>query len=395
MMPVNGGQWDGLVIVCAGTSWDGPWSSEKHLAIHLSATMPVLFIDPAKAIKSPDGYRDSRNHGGLQQVTSSLARLTPLVLPGMHRLGVPEVNELLVRRQMRHSAARLTSRVGAVIAAAPADFFGACGEKIKVVYATDDWVAGASLMGIPEAPLVRTEARLARKADVVVTVSPTLTDKWRRLGHNPVFVPNGCDVARFSATDSAPMPSDVDLPGPVAGFVGHLSDRIDISLLEAVAARGRSLLLVGARQGTFELEHASRLFSRPNVRWVGPKPFEMLPSYLRIIDVGLTPYSDTAFNRASFPLKTLEYLAAGRAAVTTDLPSVRWLETDLVVRASQPESFADAVDSALSIPRTDDIVARRRDFARGHGWDLRVAEIAEALGRGRPVGGLGGMDPDG
>ena len=38
---------------------------------------------------------------------------------------------------------------------------------------------------------------------------------------------------------------DVTLARPTAGFVGHISERIDITTLEAVAATGVSLLLVG------------------------------------------------------------------------------------------------------------------------------------------------------
>ena len=82
------------------------------------------------------------------------------------------------------------------------------------------------------------------------------------------------------------------------------------------------MLFVGPRHFTFEMERIERLLEQPNVQWVGPKPFESLPTYLRAIDVGVTPYTDTAFNRGSFPLKTLEYLAAGRGVVArTSRPS--------------------------------------------------------------------------
>ena len=64
------------------------------------------------------------------------------------------------------------------------------------------------------------------------------------------------------------------------------------------------------------------------------------------------PYRDTPFNRGSFPLKTLEYLAAGRAVVATDLPAIRWLNTDLISVATTPAAFADHVARLASEPRT-------------------------------------------
>ncbi len=126
---------------------------------------------------------------------------------------------------------------------------------------------------------------------------------------------------------------------------------------------GLSLLMVGPRDPRWEPERFERLIASPHAQWVGLKPFEALPGYLRLIDVGITPYQDTAFNRASFPLKTLEYLAAGRGAVSSDLPATRWLQTDLVQVASGPAAFAAAVldgGGAASYARADASPARGR-----------------------------------
>jgi teichuronic acid biosynthesis glycosyltransferase TuaH len=113
---------------------------------------------------------------------------------------------------------------------------------------------------------------------------------------------------------------------------------------------------------------------------VGEKPFDAMPSYHRAIEVGLTPYRDTDFNRASFPMKTLEYLAAGRGAVSTDLPAVRWLDTHHIKIASDPRSFADAVEHAMTQHRTPQLVEERKNFARTHSWMSRARHFAEVLG---------------
>ena len=206
-----------------------------------------------------------------------------------------------------------------------------------------------------------------------------VADTWRSRGLNPLLVPFGADVDAYLKIEDAEHPADVDLPGPVAGFVGRINDRTDLSLLEAIARRGRSLLLVGPKDPAFEPQRFEALRRRPNVRWVGPKPFESLPGYLRLIDVGLVPYRDSAFNRGSFPLKTLEYLAAGRAVVATDLPAIRWLATGLICIADGAACFADQVDRLLAQPRTPDMLADRQAFAARHSWAGRAAEIHRAI----------------
>jgi teichuronic acid biosynthesis glycosyltransferase TuaH len=235
-------------------------------------------------------------------------------------------------------------------------------------------------MGLKTAWLERRLGEQLAQADVVVAVSPTLATKWSDQAHRVAVVPNGCDTAAFASTDATPPASDVRLPAPIAGFIGHMSARIDLDLLEAVAEAGNSLLLVGRRQRTFDARRLDGLLARENVQWVGPRDFADLPSYMRHITVGLTPYTDTPFNRSSFPLKTMEYLAAGRAAVVTDLPAARMLPEDLVIRASGPADFARVTTQELSRERDPELEGRRKAYANAHSWAVRAAEFAEAIG---------------
>jgi teichuronic acid biosynthesis glycosyltransferase TuaH len=193
------------------------------------------------------------------------------------------------------------------------------------------------------------------------------------------LIPNGVDFDSYRDIDSVAAVS-VALPRPIAGFVGHLSSRIDIGLLESVVAAGCSLLLVGPYNPLWEPDRFRSLVSNPRVSWVGPIEFTKLPGYLKVIDVGITPYSDSEFNRASFPLKTLEYLAAGKPAVSTDLPAVRWLNTDLISVASQ-DSFGHATLAATATAAKDPaIVQRRVNFAAEHSWVRRAKAFANVLG---------------
>jgi teichuronic acid biosynthesis glycosyltransferase TuaH len=287
---------------------------------------------------------------------------------------------ILTRRHLRRATARLGGQVRAVLSGWPQyPVFGSCGEQVRAYWAQDDFVGGAALLGVNAALLDKQERRVAAGADLVVAANPTVADTWRNRGLDPLLVPFGADVDAYLGIERAPLPSDVCLPGPVAGFVGRINDRTDLRLLESIADRGRSLLLVGPKDPTFEPRRFDALQRRPNVRWVGQKPFDALPGYLRVIDVGVVPYRDSPFNRGSFPLKTLEYLAAGRAVVATDLPAIRWLATDLVRIAAGPGAFADQVDRLLAQPRTPTVLARRQEFAARHSWARRAADIHDAI----------------
>lgn len=381
------GDWSNLIVFCAATSWDGNRFPDQHMAERLTAYAPVLYVDPPisplTARHSPE-LIPSLRHPGLRLVAPRLARITPVVLPFHSRGVMRDVTDAIRRRLMARAARRLGGDVHAVVAASFADVFGVCGERRRILYGTDDFTAGADLMNLDAGRLSGEEARQLDAADTVVVVSPWLQDKWRAAGREPVLVPNGCDASLFARTDAFAVPADVRLEPPIAGFMGHLSHRIDLAILEAIAERGISLLLVGPRQATLPFERIERILIRPNVQWTGARPFASLPGYLKAMDVGVVPYADSEFNRASFPLKTLEYLAGGRPAVATDLPSVRWLDTDLVTIADR-DGFVAALEAELTRPRDEELAARRRTFAEAHSWDRRAADFARALGLAVPA----------
>ena len=374
--------WPELLVLVAATSWDGVWQSERHLAPRLAHHVPILWVDPPISVLSPYKNpleRDTLRQHRLRMVAPRIARFTPVTVPGHTRPGLRRLASWHTRRLVRRCVSDLGVPVRATLVAALLDLLDVVDTDTRVLYLTDDWAAGAELMGLDPRWVADAEERQVRKATAVVTVSTVLRDKWSSVRPDVAVVPNGCDTNAFQQREGS-APVDVRLPRPIAGFVGHLSDRIDVSYLEAVAEAGISLLLVGPRQPTFEMARLERLLARPNVQWVGPKPFTELPAYLELMDVGLTPYADSAFNRASFPLKTLEYLAAGLPVVSTDLPMNAWLGTELVEVAADPDDLVKKVALVAASAGDPDAVARRRGFAARHTWDVRAAEIARIMG---------------
>jgi teichuronic acid biosynthesis glycosyltransferase TuaH len=219
---------------------------------------------------------------------------------------------------------------------------------------------------------------LVKQSDFIVAANPHVAEIWQSRGYKVTMIPFGADIDAYRDIDRL-APADIGLPAPIAGFVGQINERLDMRLLEAVADRGRSILLVGPHDPAREPEGWSAFIKRPNVRWVGQKQYTELPGYLRAIDVGLVPYTDSPFNRGSFPLKTLEYLAAGRAVVATSLPATLWLQTSLIKVADDPAAFADAVDRSLMEPRTPQIFDARQAFAQQHSWAQRSRAFIDLM----------------
>jgi teichuronic acid biosynthesis glycosyltransferase TuaH len=374
-----------MVVWCAGVSWDGLYATDRHLATSLAEHVDVLWVDPPLSVLRLVRERKlaaEARRPRLEQTAPNIYRLTPIVTPLPSRAGVEHVTAAIIKRMVRSAVRRCGHEVAAVVGTSPHSRLSLLPGATRVYYATDDFAAGAHLMGLAESRFREPERERVAEADVLAAVSPEIVGSWETRGRPTFVIPNGCDPSHYVNVDQVPLPEDVDLPQPIAGMVGQLSPRVDLSLLEAVADAGISLLLVGPQQPGWEPARIATLVDRTGVRWVGQKSFADLPSYLRVVDVGLTPYVDDEFNRASFPLKTLEYLSAGRPVVSTPLPAVERLGSESIRTASGPEDFVRMTKEALAERRTSEIVAGRRAFAEQHSWAARASALLEAMGIG-------------
>ncbi len=374
-----------LIVMCAGTGWDGVALPDRMLANELLQYARILWVDPPLSPITPSHLRHGTQRHLMPRVDRphpGLMVLRSVALPLHTRPGVRISTPALTRAQIRWALRRLRERPFAILDCRLGRVLGGWGPGVlNVLYGTDDYVAGAELMGRDVAHIRRDEEVTLAGADLVIAVSQQLADRWSAMGAATVeFIANGVAVEAYANVDDVEPAPEVDLLGPVVGIVGHLNDRIDIALLETVVQSGLSLLMVGPRDPRWEPQRFERLVASAQVQWVGLKQFAALPGYLQRIDVGITPYHDTAFNRASFPLKTLEYLAAGRGVVSSDLPATRWLQTDLVRVASGPVSFAAAVLDAAAEPRTPELMRARRAVAAHHSWRARADQAAKAMG---------------
>ena len=369
-----------LVVWLAGMRWDGHEGTDVRLARALGRHVDVLWFDPVASWMV--ARRGLRARTGCTSVAPGVTRVRTVGFPGVTR---PVVCAIAQRRLWAAVSGQLRAHgrpAAAVVLSDPTGAFPRLPDAARALFVTDDWPAGSAMMGVARERLERLERHNAHAATSVVAISPRLADNLAtRTGVPVAVVANGCEPG----TGRTP-PTSVAAPFPRAGLVGTVNERLDLDSLEAVADSGVHLVVVGpltARSEDFRARFDA-LQRRPNVWWEGACDPAEVPGYLAAVGVGLTPYADNAFNRASFPLKTLEYLAAGLRVVSSPLPANDWLSTDLVEQASSPGEFAAAVLRALRTP-PDTVETRRRvAFARGHSWDARARQLLDLVGRSGP-----------
>jgi UDP-galactopyranose mutase len=208
------------------------------------------------------------------------------------------------------------------------------------------------LSAFKDAPsaLIGLEAELLSRADLVFTGGYSLFEAKRERHPRVYPFPSSVDVHHFARARQLAHEADdqAAIPHPRLGFFGVIDERIDLALIDAVAAARPDWHLVFV--GPIAKIDPGSLPRRPNIHFLGMKNYAELPGYLAGWDVALLPFAQNDATRFISPTKTPEYLAAGRQVVSTPVRDViqPYGAQGLVAIADGHEAFLTAIENALS-----------------------------------------------
>ncbi len=379
----------GRDIVCVGFSdWDADvLTTQHHLIRRVAEHNRVLFVESL-------GLRRPQLAGGdLRRMARRLARglaplrevdrlhvLSPLVLPLHSSSSARRLNAQLLPRAVTGAVRQLGLRDPVLWSFVPqAEVLL---ERLRpsqvLYYVTDDHAAKP---GIDAASFRAAEDRFARRADLILASAPELVKRMSKLNGNVHYAPGVTDTRLFAtALERGPVDGALEaLPSPRVLFVGAiLAATIDIDLVVGLAdlRPDWSFAFVGPVGQGDPGTNIDALREKPNVHLLGSRPNERLPELLRGADATIIPYRVDDQMRSVFPMKTYEYLAAGRPVVSTPLETL----TDVpdVMLAATAEQFAQCLTQAIH-EDTPQARADRSAAAQSHSWESRLEQIATLL----------------
>jgi glycosyltransferase involved in cell wall biosynthesis len=236
--------------------------------------------------------------------------------------------------------------------------------------------------GAPPALKAR-EAELMARADLMLTGGQSLYEAKRDQHRNIHPFPSSVDVAHFSrARRIVAEPRDqAPIARPRLGFFGVIDERMDLALLDGVAAARPDwqIVLLGP---VVKIDPAV-LPRRANIHYLGAKKYDELPQYLAGWDVALLPFARNEATRYISPTKTPEYMAAGKPVVSTSIRDVvrPYGQQGLVRIADTVDEFVAACVAAMA-ENASERVTQADAFLRQTSWDgtwLRISRLMNAV----------------
>lgn len=217
----------------------------------------------------------------------------------------------------------------------------------------------------------RHEQYFLRTADCTVVSSRGLWRNKAPFAKDVALVQNGVDLSIFQSSGHRPT----DLPeGPIIGYIGSVDERLDLELLQAVAAAFPNTPLVLLGRVVAE-EYAAALRKFSNVHVLGTRPRHQLGDYVAAFSVGLIPFVKNELTAGIYPLKINEYFALQVPVVSTHFADLS--DFDAYIRIG--ENTADFV-RALKRTLAGDLAAEPaacQAFAQQNTWEGRAAKLRQ------------------
>ena len=220
--------------------------------------------------------------------------------------------------------------------------------------------------------LLELERRLFGCVDLVFTGGQSLYEAKRHRHTNVHAFPSSIDAEHFRKARAQSRVEPLDqaaIPRPRLGFFGVIDERMDLDLVDRLAALRPDwqLVMIGP---VVKIDPAI-LPRRPNIHWLGGKSYDELPTYLGGWQLGLMPFALNESTRFISPTKTPEFLAAGLPVVSTAIADVvrPYGAQGLVSIAEGAEEMAARATAWMTGSGREQWLSHVNRFLAGISWD--------------------------
>jgi glycosyltransferase involved in cell wall biosynthesis len=236
---------------------------------------------------------------------------------------------------------------------------------------------------------------IIKRATVVTAASNILADYAKMAGaHCALYIPNGISEAFLELHGSRGQALrdkySIGREETVVGYIGSLEFWLDmknlIKGLSLVYKRGLlvKLLIVGKSLHTDYQKKVMNWISNEGLErktlWLDFVPYEQVPSYISMFDVGTIPFdvlNPTAYYAA--PNKTWEYLSQMTPVISTPIPEAL-INSDCVMLSSTLQDYAKTISS---IAQKEDYVLSKTRIgyfkALKNTWNKSRNQFAELI----------------
>lgn len=200
---------------------------------------------------------------------------------------------------------------------------------------------------------IEVRERYLKNSSAVLCVSKVLYEEAKEYNSNVYYLPNGVDIEKFKTANSRRIIEKYKLENSkVISLIGitcserlYFLDAFPLIKKEVPEAK---FLVVGDSYLIPEMKRRARGFEK-DIIFIGWVDYKEMQDYFAASDVGIYPVEKNAYYDAACPIKILEYTAANKPVVSTDLKELHNLNFPNVIFAKpNAKDFSQKVIQALN-----------------------------------------------
>jgi len=283
-------------------------------------------------------------------------------------------------------------------------------QKTDLLYARSPSVLGALIStGIPV--IIELHAlprygkqkfsKLCNQCKRVVCLTSLMRDELVSWGVNPkkiIVEGDAVDYARFQKSPSPKKSKqhwDLPLDRPIVGYVGsfvtfdNVQKGVNILIDTLASLKKRQVPVYGWIVGgppswlyKYRRYASSKGLTDQDIHFEDTVPSSQVPMALEACDICVYPAPDSKhpfFQRDTSPLKLFEYLASETPVVCADIPPVRDVVDDQIVRLVHPGSVPSLAGGIIDVlehsGKARERAARGKAIVEEHSWEKRMKRI--------------------
>ena len=361
-----------VIITFSHLRWNFVYQRPQHLLSRLARKRRVFFIE--EPVEDPSGVL-SWERSEPEPGVVVLRPHTPVKSRGFNDEQMPHLRRLVRQLVEEENLDEYIVWFYTAMALPAAESLA----PRAVIYDCMDELS-AFLNAPPE--LLEREEQLLARADVVFTGGPSLFRAKQNRHRNVHCFPSSVDSKHFAKAKTAREPADqAALPHPRFGFFGVIDERMDLPLLDAMAAAHPEWQVVMV--GPVVKVDPAALPKRDNLHFLGQREYAQLPEYLSGWDVCLLPFALNEATKFISPTKTLEYMAAERPIVSTPITDVADPYGQIVHLGGTHAEFIAACEKALAWSEEEraERTAKMRDVLSKTSWDSTARAMEQQISR--------------
>lgn len=377
-------------IIISSIDWKTSWQTQHRLAKSLvDKGNKVLFIENTgiRNIQIKDKSRIfsrfktwKNSIDGFYEVEKNLFIYSPIIFPAPYNKIISYYNAKKIFKKVNNwmHAAYFDSPV--VICFLPTIlnnyFLDLLKPKLYIYYAANDF---GTQMGTEK--ILNAEISTIKRANLNFATSHQILDKINKHSKQTYFFPASIEEKKFKNIKGNKPSIFKKMNQPIIGYLGNFTDVFDIDLMIDVIKNSPKINFLFIGDLKLYNTKSIKLKSFKNCYFTGELNNDLVPLYLKYIDIGIIPYLVNQFTNGVYSSKLNEYLAVGLPVITTKFNEMNLIKnenTNLIYLADN--NYVDfKVQIKKSLSDKEKFKKIRIEYAFNNSWDKKFIEIEKMI----------------